>query len=72
VRLMVAGELVGKSVTSSSGKFEFFVKMDIPRGKKVYVYVETEGGEVYSNFIWLGRTAAPQVRASRRSGNAHA
>ncbi len=72
VRLMVAGELVGKSVTSSSGQFEFFVKMEIPRRKRVYVYVETEGGEVFSNFIWLGRTSSPQVRASRRSGNSHA
>jgi hypothetical protein len=72
VRLMVAGELVGKTVTSASGRFDFFVRMDIPRGKKVYVYVETEGGEVYSNFIWLGRTVPPQVQARRRSGNAHA
>jgi hypothetical protein len=72
VRLMVAGELVGKAVTSASGRFDFFVKMDIPRGKKVYVYVETEGGEVYSNFIWLGRTVPPQVHARRRTGNAHA
>lgn len=72
IRLLVAGEEVARTVTSATGAFEFYVKMDLPKGKKVYVYVETEGGEIYSNFLWLGRTAPPQVRASRPSGRAHA
>ena len=69
INLLVSDEKVGKAVSDSSGNFEFFVRMQIPKGKKVYVYVETEGGEIFSNFIWLSRTvAAPRgrSRSSRR------
>jgi hypothetical protein len=68
ISLLVAGEKVGSAVTGSDGTFEFFVRMVLPRGRKVYVYVETEGGEVFSNFLWLGRTAAPESNRRSRSG----
>jgi hypothetical protein len=66
ISLLVAGEKVGNTVTTADGSFEFFVRMVLPRGRKVYVYVETEGGEVFSNFLWLGRTATPEPPRSRR------
>jgi hypothetical protein len=66
ISLLVAGEKVGNAVTAADGSFEFFVRMVLPRGRKVYVYVETEGGEVFSNFLWLGRTAIPEPPRSRR------
>jgi hypothetical protein len=66
VRLLVGGENIGQAVTASDGSFEFFVRLMLPRGKRVFVYVETEGGEVFSNFLWLGRTADSQrSRAGR-------
>jgi hypothetical protein len=67
ISLLVAGEKVGSAVTGSDGIFEFFVRMVLPRGRKVYVYVETEGGEVFSNFLWLGRTAASESNRRNRS-----
>jgi len=67
ISLLVAGEKVGSAGTSSNGTFDFFVRMVLPRGRKVYVYVETEGGEVFSNFLWLGRTSAPDSRRSSRA-----
>lgn len=67
VNLLVSDEKVGKAVTDSSGNFEFFLRMQIPNGKKVYVYVETEGGEIFSNFIWLSRTVGAQRVRSRGS-----
>lgn len=66
VRLLVAGEKVGSTVTTADGSFEFFVRMVLPRGRKVYVYVETEGGEIFSNFLWLGRTTTSEPPRSRR------
>jgi hypothetical protein len=66
VRLMVSGEPVGTTVTSDEGAFKFFVKMDLPKRTKVYVYVETEGGEVFSNFLWVGRTKPLTPSDSRR------
>jgi len=66
VSLLVAGEKVGSAVTAADGTFDFFVRMKLPRGQKVYVYVETEGGEVFSNFLWLGRTVNSQPPRSRR------
>lgn len=71
ISLLVAGEKVGSAVTASDGTFDFFVRMLLPRGRKTYVYVETEGGEVFSNFLWLGRTAVSDTKRSsraRRSG----
>ncbi len=64
VRLLVAGEKVGSAVTASDGTFEFFVRMVLPRGRKVYVYVETEGGEVFSNFLWLSGTSNLESQVS--------
>jgi hypothetical protein len=66
IRLMASGEPVGTTVTSEQGTFRFFVKMDLPKKTKVYVYVETEGGEVFSNFLWLGRTQPISRPDSRR------
>jgi hypothetical protein len=65
IKLMVAGEEAGRAVTDANGSFEFFVKFDLPRGRKVYVYVETEGGEVFSNFLWMARTQPRDVRPTR-------
>lgn len=56
IRLMVSGEKVGSTVTSEEGAFKFFIRLDLPRNKQVYVYAETEGGEVFSNFLWMART----------------
>lgn len=72
VRLMVGGEEVGKSVTSSEGLFEFFVRIQLPKGRKVYVYVETEGGEIFSNFLWLGPTESTRTGGSRNSQRSQA
>lgn len=66
ISLLVAGEKVGSAVTAADGTFDFFVRMVLPRGRKVYVYVETEGGEIFSNFLWLGRTVNTQSSRSRR------
>jgi hypothetical protein len=68
VRLLVGGENIGQAVTAADGSFEFFVRLMLPRGRRVYVYVETEGGEVFSNFLWLGRTTDPQ-RSGGRGNN---
>jgi len=65
INLLVSDEKVGKAVSDSAGNFEFFVRMQIPKDKRVYVYVETEGGEIFSNFIWLSRTVGDQRGRSR-------
>jgi hypothetical protein len=67
IRLMVSGEPVGTTLTTEQGVFRFFVRMDLPKRTKVYVYVETEGGEVFSNFLWLGRTQPISRSDSRRT-----
>ena len=69
VNLMVAGERVGNAVTAADGSFDFFVRLVLPRGQKVYVYVETEGGEIYSNFLWLGGTSITESRSGRSGYN---
>jgi hypothetical protein len=70
IKLMVSGEEAGRSVTAGDGSFEFFVKFDLPRGRRVYVYVETEGGEVFSNFLWMSRTAPRNQRPTMRARRA--
>jgi hypothetical protein len=65
VRLLVSGDEVGQAVTSDDGSFKFFVRMDLPKGRKVYLNVETAGGEVYSNYLWLGRTRPISPNSSR-------
>lgn len=65
VRLLVSGDEVGQAVTSEAGTFKFFVRLQLPRGRKVYLNVETLGGEVYSNYLWLGRTLPIQRNSSR-------
>jgi hypothetical protein len=67
VRLLVAGELVGKAVTDAEGKFEFLTKFQLPRNRKVYVYAETEGGEIFSNAIWVGTSEQSRGRGRARS-----
>lgn len=67
VNLMASGEKVGSAVTRVDGTFEFYVRLVLPKRQKVYLYVETEGGEAFSNFIWLGRTSASEPPRSRRA-----
>jgi hypothetical protein len=67
VRLMVSGEKVASAVTAKDGSFQFFVRMDLPKGKHVYVYVETEGSEVFSNFLWMSRTVSARQSRGHRS-----
>lgn len=57
VRLLVAGEEVAQGETSPSGQVKFFVRLLVPRHEKVYVYLETADGELFSNFIWMSHTA---------------
>jgi hypothetical protein len=69
VNLMVAGEKVGNAVTAADGSFDFFVRLVLPRGQKVYVYVETEGGEIYSNFLWVAGTNTTHPGGERSGRN---
>jgi len=67
VRLLAAGELVGKAVTDADGRFDFLTKFQLPGSRQVYVYAETEGGEIFSNVIWVG--GSTQSRGRSRSGS---
>lgn len=62
VRLFVAGEEVAQGETSANGQVKFFVRLLVPRGDKVYVYLETANGELFSNFIWMSHTAKARRR----------
>lgn len=66
VRLMVSGEKVADGVTAADGSFEFYIRLNLPKGRQVYVYVETEGGEVFSNFLWMSSTAGRTNSSGRR------
>jgi hypothetical protein len=70
IRLMVSGEKVGSAVTTEQGTFKFFIRLDLPRDRQVYVYAETEGGEVFSNFLWMSKTRPLSSSRSGRSGRA--
>jgi len=70
IRLMVSGEKVGNAVTTDEGTFKFFIRLDLPRDRQVYVYAETEGGEVFSNFLWMTKTRPLSPSKSRRSSRA--
>lgn len=70
VRLLAAGELVAKAVTDADGRFQFLTKFQLPRGRQVYVYAETDGGEVFSNVIWVGGSTQSQARSRARSRGA--
>jgi hypothetical protein len=67
VRLLAAGELVGKAVTDGDGRFEFLTKFQIPRNRQIYVFAETEGGEIFSNVIWVGSSSQNRARSRSRS-----
>ncbi len=62
VRLLVAGEEVAQAETSPNGQVKFFVRLLVPPGEKVYVYLETADGELFSNFIWMSHTAKARRR----------
>jgi hypothetical protein len=70
IRLMVSGETVGSAVTSADGAFKFYIRLDLPKGRQVYVYAETEGGEVFSNFLWMSKTRPITQSRSQRSSRA--
>lgn len=70
IRLMVSGEKVGSAVTSEDGSFKFYIRLDLPKGRQVYVYAETEGGEVFSNFLWMSKTRPITQSRSQRSARA--
>jgi Metallo-peptidase family M12 len=65
IRLFAAGEPVGDAVSDEQGNFKFFVRLTLPKDKKIYMYAETLGGEIYSNFLWLGKTS-PKLKSSGR------
>ena len=65
IRLFAAGEPVGDAVSDEQGNFKFFVRLTLPKDKKIYMYAETIGGEIYSNFLWLGKTS-PKLKSSGR------
>jgi hypothetical protein len=67
VRLLVGGEYVGKAVTDANGRFEFLTKFELPPSRQVYVYAETEGGEIFSNAIWVGSSSQNRARSRSRS-----
>jgi len=56
IRLYAAGETVDDIVSDSAGSFRYFVRLSLPQKRQIYLWAETMGGEVYSNFIWLGKT----------------
>lgn len=62
VRLFVAGEEVAQGETSPNGQVKFFVRLLVPPGDKVYVYLETANGELFSNFIWMSQTGKSRRR----------
>ena len=62
ISLLVAGEEVAQGVTSPNGNVKFFVRLLAPPDEKVYVYLETANGEVFSNFLWMGNTSAGRRR----------
>jgi hypothetical protein len=66
IKLMVSGENIANAVTSEDGSFKFFIRLDLPKGRQVYVYAETEGGEVFSNFLWMSKTRPITQSRTRR------
>jgi hypothetical protein len=56
IRLMVEDQEIGRAVTQANGRFVFFVRLALPKGKKVSVSVKTEGGDLASNELELSRT----------------
>jgi len=56
IRLFAAGEVVGDATTDEKGEFKFFLRLELPKDRQIYLWVETLQGEVYSNFVWLGST----------------
>ncbi len=63
ISLFVAGEEVAQGITDPDGSVKFFVRLLVPRHEKVYVYLETMNGDVFSNFLWMGHTADSRRRS---------
>lgn len=53
VRLVVGGVNVGTVVTDDQGKYEFFVRFSIPKGRRVQAYVETLDSRLSSRYLWI-------------------
>jgi hypothetical protein len=72
VRLMVEDQEIGRAVTRANGRFVFFVRLALPRGKRVAVVVRTEGGDLVSNELQIGRTISQRsmrTAKAERSSN---
>jgi len=54
LNLMARGVTVGSVVTDDQGRYEFLVNFSLPRGKMIYVYVETADESISSRFMWIG------------------
>ena len=63
IRLVVGGVNVGTVVTDDQGKYEFFVKFSIPKGKRVQAYVETLDGRLSSRYLWISAVHRAVSRA---------
>jgi hypothetical protein len=73
IRLLVAGQEIGRAVTKSNGRFKFFVKLVLPAGKRVPVQVKVEGSDTSSAELMLaGTTTLGTKPRSGRNSNAHA
>lgn len=67
IRLFAAGEPVGKAVTDGDGRFQFLTKFQLPQGRQVYVYAETEWGEIFSNVLWVAGSNQSRARSRARA-----
>lgn len=56
VQLMAQDLTVGSTVTDEEGRFQFFVRLTIPRGAQVQLDVRTVDGTSRSNVVTLQRT----------------
>lgn len=56
MKLLAAGQEVGVAPSNAKGEFSFFLRLNLPEDREIYLYSETVGGESFSNFIWLGST----------------
>lgn len=67
IRLVVSGMSVGTVVTDDQGKYEFFVKFSMPKGRRVQAYVETVDNRLSSRYLWISANHRAVGRA-RQAG----
>jgi len=73
IRLLVAGQEIGRAVTKANGRFKFFVKLVLPAGRRVPVQVRVEGSDTSSAELLLaGTSTLGSTRTSRRNTRARA